>query len=157
VTLEISGTVMRQIQKHGEKAYPEEGAGLLLGRVDGVRRRVDAILILPNVRGEGERKDRYLLSPQDYIEGEEEALRRGLDVLGIFHSHPDHPNRPSEYDRQWALPWFSYVITSVMGGRAGESRSWRLSDDREAFSEEPIKNSATTEHTEIAEKNDTSA
>jgi len=61
-----------------------------------------------------------------------------LDVLGVFHSHPDHPNQPSEFDREWAMPWFSYVITSINLGRAVASRSWLLSEDRAQFAEEQI-------------------
>lgn len=62
----------------------------------------------------------------------------GLDIVGVFHSHPDHPNRPSQFDRDWALPWYSYIITSVSAGKAVESRSWRLADDRTNFTEEDI-------------------
>jgi proteasome lid subunit RPN8/RPN11 len=72
------------------------------------------------------------------LRGEQEALRLGLDVVGVFHSHPDHPNRPSDFDREWALPWYSYVITSVQAGQAVESLSWRLEEDRSAFIEEQI-------------------
>jgi proteasome lid subunit RPN8/RPN11 len=138
VTLEISEVVLRQIHSHGEKSYPDEGAGLLLGEVDGIRRLVEAILILPNAREAGSRHNRYLLSPEDYMRGEDEAVRRGLEVLGVFHSHPDHPNRPSEFDREWAWPSFSYLITSVNGGRAMGSRAWRLREDRVEFEEEPV-------------------
>jgi proteasome lid subunit RPN8/RPN11 len=126
------------IHKHGETAYPEEGAGLLLGFVDGERREVSAILEMTNAREDTARHNRYLLTAQDMLRGEQEAIHLGLDVIGIFHSHPDHPNRPSEFDREWALPWYSYVITSVMAGKAVESRSWRLSEDRSQFFEEAI-------------------
>ena len=64
--------------------------------------------------------------------------RLGLSLLGVFHSHPDHPNQPSEFDREWAQPYFSYVITSVRSGKALESRSWRLVEDRSEFREESI-------------------
>ena len=70
------------------------------------------------------------------VDGLGEAL--GLDIIGVFHSHPDHPDRPSEYDREWAQPFFSYVITSVQAGKAVESRSWRLAEDRTQFLEESI-------------------
>lgn len=137
--LEINGATLNAIHAHGEKAYPEEGAGLLLGRHEGEFRRVEAILQLENSREEGARRNRYLVTAEDYMRGEDEAASRGLDVLGVFHSHPDHPNQPSEFDRQWALPWFSYLITSVQAGRAVESRAWLLSSDRENFIEEAIK------------------
>jgi len=136
--LEIASEVLKKIHAHGEKAYPEEGAGFLLGKVDGEWRQVTAILELTNAREDAARHNRYLLTPQDYLRGEQEAERLALDVLGVFHSHPDHPSLPSEFDRQWAMPWFSYVITSVQAGRAAESRSWRLMEDRSQFVEEKI-------------------
>jgi proteasome lid subunit RPN8/RPN11 len=136
MTLQISPQALKQIHVHGEAAYPEEGAGLMLGHVDGEVRAVTAILGIDNAREDGARHNRYLITAQDMLHGEQEAMRRGLDIVGIFHSHPDHPNRPSEFDRDWALPWFSYVITSVQSGKALESRSWRLQDDRSSFDEE---------------------
>ena len=83
-------------------------------------------------------RDFDYLTPQDMLRSEQEAARLGLDVIGVFHSHPDHPNQPSEFDRQWAMPWFSYIITSVNQGTAAGSRSWRLADDRAQFVEESI-------------------
>lgn len=130
---------MEEIRRHGEAAYPEEGAGLLLGSVTGEDRQVEMILPLTNAREGEARHNRYLITAQEMLRGEQEAMRRGLDVLGVFHSHPDHPNQPSEFDREWALPWFSYIITSVHAGQAGESRSWRLSEDRVKFIEEELK------------------
>jgi len=120
--LHISNELLGKIHTHGEDSYPEEGAGLLLGNSNGISRRVDAIIELTNAREDSARHNRYLL----------------LDIVGVFHSHPDHPNRPSEFDREWAMPWFSYIITSINQGKAISSRSWRLSDDREAFNEEKI-------------------
>jgi proteasome lid subunit RPN8/RPN11 len=138
MSLTISPDLLAEIQRHGESAYPDEGAGLLLGSASGEDKRVTALLPLDNAREDGARHNRYLLTPLDYLRGEGEAARRGLDVLGVFHSHPDHPNRPSEFDREWAMPWFSYVITSVNAGKAAGSRSWLLSEDRSAFTEEDI-------------------
>lgn len=136
--LEISEELLSRIHRDGESAYPEEGAGLLLGQDDGKSRTVVDILPLDNSREESARRNRYLITAQDMFEGEKEAMRRKMDIVGVFHSHPDHPNRPSEFDREWAVPWYSYIITSVIRGKADESRSWRLSDDRENFSEEEI-------------------
>jgi proteasome lid subunit RPN8/RPN11 len=138
MSLLISSQLLENIHTHGESSYPEEGAGLLLGSVIGEQKQVTRILSLANSREEGARHNRYLLTPQDYLRGEQEADRLGLDVLGVFHSHPDHPNRPSEFDRDWAMPWFSYLITSVQAGQAVESRSWLLTEDRSHFSEEQI-------------------
>jgi proteasome lid subunit RPN8/RPN11 len=136
--LEISQSLIDQIQTHGERFYPEEGAGLLLGKSNGDNREVKAILELTNAREDAARHNRYLLTAQDMLLGEREAIRLGLDIIGVFHSHPDHPNRPSEFDREWAMPWFSYIITSVKQGVAVGSRSWRLTDDRGELSEETI-------------------
>jgi len=138
MVLVIPKEILKAIHQHGEEAYPEEGAGLMLGKADGAAKRVEKILPLTNTREDEARRNRYLLNPQDYLRGEQEAARLGLDVLGVFHSHPDHPNRPSEFDREWAMPWFSYLITSVLQGKAVESCSWLLAEDRSAFSEENI-------------------
>jgi proteasome lid subunit RPN8/RPN11 len=136
--LEIPQNLLEQIHTHGEEAYPEEGAGLLLGSSNGSTRVVRAVLELTNAREDAARHNRYLLTAQDMMRGEDEAIRLGMDIIGVFHSHPDHPSRPSEFDLEWAMPWFSYVITSVNNGRAVESRSWRLSSNRREFTEEVL-------------------
>jgi proteasome lid subunit RPN8/RPN11 len=138
MSLQIPQEILQRIHLHGEQAYPEEGAGLLLGELAGAEHQVKEILPLDNTREAQARHNRYQLSPQDYLQGEELAESLGIAVLGVFHSHPDHPNRPSEFDRQWAWPNFSYLITSVLLGRASGSRSWRLREDRANFSEEQI-------------------
>jgi proteasome lid subunit RPN8/RPN11 len=135
--LEISNEVLAQIHAHGEAAFPDEGAGFLLGADN--PRCITAILGLPNAREDGARHNRFLITPKDYLNGELEAERLGLSVLGIFHSHPDSPNNPSTYDRDWAQPFFSYIITSVYAAKAVQSRSWLLSEDRAHFDEEEIK------------------
>ena len=138
MTLKIPKQILEQIHANGENAYPEEGAGLLLGEeADGTKHVID-ILKFNNAREDAARHNRYLITPQDMLHGEQEAMRRGLDIIGVFHSHPDHPNRPSEFDREWALPWYSYLITSVQNGQAEASRSWRLAENREQFDEETI-------------------
>lgn len=138
MTLEMTATILKDIHAHGESAYPEEGAGLLLGVVNNGTKCVTKILNLTNTREESARHNRYLLGPEDYAHGEEEAERLDLEVLGVFHSHPDHPNVPSKFDREWAWPWFSYLITSVRSQMAIESRSWRLTEDRLRFVEERV-------------------
>ena len=139
MSLQLSQDLLTQIHAHGEGAYPEEGAGFLLGKVEDTQRQVIAILPISNAREDSARHNRYLLTAEDYLRGEQEAARLGLDLLGVFHSHPDHPNRPSDFDREWAIPWFSYIITSVNSGQAAESRAWQLEDDRSAFNEVEIK------------------
>src|SRR5512140_2695512 len=129
VILAISHELLDKIHTHGEKAYPEEGAGFLIGS-DG---KVETILTLENARENGARHNRFLITPEDYLKAEMTADKLGLSLIGVFHSHPDHPNRPSEYDREWAQPFFSYIITTVDQGKAIESRSWRLLEDRSKF------------------------
>jgi len=138
MSLNLADVVLAAIHAHGEQAYPEEGAGLLFGHDEEDGRRVVEIYPLDNSRENEARHNRYLITPQHMLRGEQEAARRGLDVVGVFHSHPDHPNRPSEFDRDWALPWYSYIITSVQAGKAIQSRSWRLLEDRSLFIEEDI-------------------
>ena len=138
MTLIIPKAILDQIHRHGEKAYPEEGAGLMLGEIHEDDREVDTLLFLDNAREEGARHNRYLLTAEDMLRGEREADRLDLAILGIFHSHPDHPDQPSEYDREWAIPWYSYLITSVQQGQAKSSRSWRLADDRSTFTAEEL-------------------
>lgn len=138
MSLHITQEVLTQIHQHGQSAYPEEGAGLLLGSTAKESRVVEDILPLTNTREDSARHNRYLISARDMLEGELEADERGLEIVGVFHSHPDHPNQPSEFDREWAMPWFSYIITSIQDGKAVASRSWRLTDDREKFLEEEV-------------------
>jgi proteasome lid subunit RPN8/RPN11 len=129
--------LLLKIWKHGEEAYPEEGAGLLLGHLDDETRFVEHILPLQNTFAVEQRHHRYMITPKDMIVAEEQAEEMGMEIIGVFHSHPDHPAQPSEFDRERALPWYSYLISSVHGQGALESRSWRLSDDR-TFTEEKL-------------------
>jgi proteasome lid subunit RPN8/RPN11 len=137
MTIIIPPEQLALIYANGEKAYPDEGAGFLFGK-DGEIRQVVSIFDLPNTREEAARHDRFLVSPEDYLKGELKAEELNLDIIGIFHSHPDDLNKPSAYDLEWAQPFFSYVITSVYKGKASASRSWRMLDDRSQFIEEPI-------------------
>jgi proteasome lid subunit RPN8/RPN11 len=134
VTLAISKELLDQAHAHVEKAYPEEGAGFLIGNEG----KVENILPLENSREEGTRHNRFLITPEDYLQAELTADRLGLHLIGVFHSHPDCPNVPSDYDREWAQPFFSYIITRVDSGKAVNSRSWRLVEDRSRFDEETI-------------------
>jgi len=138
MTLKISKDVLAQIHAHGEVAYPDEGAGFLLGSDDGQQRHVTELFTTENIREDAARHNRFLVSPEDYLKAETMAEGLGLDLIGVYHSHPDHPNLPSEFDREWAQPFFSYIITTVNEGKAIESRSWRLADDRSKFEEEEI-------------------
>jgi proteasome lid subunit RPN8/RPN11 len=128
----------RRIRGEGERAYPHECCGFVLGRMEGEEKRADSILAVENRREAGEQYHRFVMGPEDFMGAEREARRQKKDILGIYHSHPDHPARPSDYDREQALPFYSYLIVSVAGGRAGELTSWVLPDNREQFLEEEL-------------------
>ena len=118
------------IRRHGEETYPHECCGALVGR-DG---RVASIVALPNTTEEGPRR-RFLVRPSDYRLAEQRARELGGELLGFYHSHPDHPARPSQYDLDHAWPTFAYVIVSVASGQAGDMTVWWLKDDRSTFEE----------------------
>ncbi len=134
----IAPDLQDAIHAHLESAYPDEGAGFLLGHDDEGGRRVAAVLPVDNAREGGARRTRYLVTPQDTLKAELEADARGLAIVGIFHSHPDVPNVPSEFDREWALPWYTYTISRVDRGRAVSLRAFRLAEDRSVFFEEAV-------------------
>ena len=133
--LVVPNRLIAQINAHVEKVYPEEGAGFLVGDEGEVKE----ILPLSNAREDAARKNRFLITPEDYLKAELKADSLGLSLIGVFHSHPDCPNVPSEYDREWAQPFFSYIITRVDEGKSVSHRSWRLVEDRSKYDEEEIK------------------
>ncbi len=119
----------------GEKGYPYEICGLMLGKADDTR-MVTEVFECGNLN-KLKPETRYDMDPKDYMKGEALARQKGLDVVGIFHSHPDHPDKASETDRQAAWPGFSYVIMSIPKGKFASMRSWVLNDQTQ-FDEEPI-------------------
>ena len=121
----------------GEKGFPYEVCGLMLGKA-GDSRLVIEVFECGNLN-KMKPETRYDMDPKDYLKGEALARRKGLDVVGIFHSHPDHPDKASETDRQAAWPGFSYVIMSVQKGKFASMRSWVLNDASQ-FDEEPVEN-----------------
>ena len=131
--LSLGPGVLDAIRTHGRDTYPHECCGALLGR-DGL---VLEAWALPNTTEEGPRR-RFLVRPADYRSAEQRAGEQGMELLGFYHSHPDHPARPSQYDLDHAWPVFSYVILSVSAAGAGDITSWRLADDRSAFTEEAL-------------------
>jgi proteasome lid subunit RPN8/RPN11 len=135
ITLLIPAELLAVLSDHLEAAYPDEGAGFFLGKSEGELRSVGEVFPLPNAREAEARHNRFLITPQDYARAEQRAAQSGLDVLGVFHSHPDSPNIPSEFDRQWALPYFAYWITTVSQGKCTHHRVWMLRDDRTEFVE----------------------
>lgn len=144
--------VLERIRRHGADAYPEEGCGFLLGTVtDDGDNRVTAVHRAANRRTE-QRTHRYELTADDYREADAAAQDQGLDVVGIYHSHPDHPARPSETDLEEAtFPGFTYAIVSVHDGTPEDLTAWTLAPDRSEFQREDIDvhspNSADALHT----------
>jgi proteasome lid subunit RPN8/RPN11 len=129
------------IRAHGRRAFPHECCGALLGRDEVVQEA----FALPNTTEEGPRR-RFLVRPDDYRAAEKRARETGLELLGFYHSHPDHPARPSQYDLDHAWPSFSYVIVSVMAGEDKTLTSWRLKADRSAFDEEHVQIARSPNH-----------
>ena len=136
-SLVLGGWDREAVRAHGEEAYPHECCGFLLGRGEGDRKQVARVVRAANERSDSA-ENRYLISPEAYLRAEREASRAGLDIVGFYHSHPEAEARPSEFDRTHALPWCSYVIVSVKGGKARELTSWVLSEDYSRFLPEPI-------------------
>ncbi len=135
--IRLSEPLLRQLREHGVSEYPYECCGVLLGSADGNTKTVTELRPVKNVHEEGHER-RFLISPHDMFGIEREARALGVKVLGFYHSHPDHPARPSEYDRDWAWPWYSYIITSVASGEPGDTTCWTLREDRSAFTQEEI-------------------
>jgi proteasome lid subunit RPN8/RPN11 len=143
--LALSDDQLDRIKRHGQSTYPEEGGGLLLGRFDDGRAIVEDIRVLPNTwEVDAERRRRYLIPGDVMLREQRAADARDLDVVGYFHSHPDHPAVPSEFDLNHALPNWSYVIVSVRRGRADDVRAWQLRDDRSEFDAQAITLRRTT-------------
>jgi proteasome lid subunit RPN8/RPN11 len=128
----------KAIDQNAATAYPEECCGVLVGRPleDGVR-LVEQVLPARNERSES-RHNRYVIPPQAVLAAERAAREKRLEVLGYYHSHPDHPAVPSAFDRDNAWPGVSYLIVAVESGRPAAARSWRLTADRERFEEEEV-------------------
>ncbi len=134
----LSSETAAKIRSHGSETYPHECCGALLGRelADDLREIV-ALFPLVNRRDDSPR-NRFSVTSEDVRDAEKAAQNQGLDVLGWYHSHPDHPAKPSQYDQDHAWPWYSYIIVSVANGEPQYMTSWRLSDDRSQFMPEDL-------------------
>ena len=128
--LTMTAAVDAGIRRHGAEAFPHECCGALVGSGS----HVFAVVALPNTTEEGPRR-RFLVRPSDYRIAEQRATELGGELLGFYHSHPDHPARPSQFDLDHAWPTFAYVIVSVMSGTAADITAWYLTDDRTIFEE----------------------
>jgi proteasome lid subunit RPN8/RPN11 len=135
--LKLSSELENNIRTDGEAAYPNECCGIILGDItdDGVKNARRTVAI-HNSREDGEQYHRFLITPEDMLRAEQEARAAKLEVIGFYHSHPDHPSAPSSYDKDHALPFYSYIIVSVDKGKAQILTSWELTDDRTDFIQE---------------------
>jgi proteasome lid subunit RPN8/RPN11 len=139
VVILLKAEAERRVREAGEGAFPNECCGFLLGGFSpGGEKQADTVLAVENTREAGEQYHRFVISAEDFMRAEIEARRLKLEIVGIYHSHPDHPARPSDYDREHALPFYSYLILAVKAGKAEELTSWELNDDRTKFMEEGI-------------------
>jgi proteasome lid subunit RPN8/RPN11 len=149
----LSDAVRQAIAEHAEKTYPNECVGLLLGRAEGRRKVAEAVyaasntwtadVALTDAEQDHSLRDRFYLDPRDYLRADRDARARGLDIVGCYHSHPDHPAVPSERDRTGAQgvgagSLFSFLIQSVRGGQAAELTAWLLADEGTRFVSEEI-------------------
>lgn len=135
--LRLQNQFIEKIKIHARHAYPEECCGILLGTSEGPGKVVQEVLQLDN-SSEQMRTRRFVITPDDYLSAENQARKKGLDVLGFYHSHPDHPARPSQFDLEHAYPFWSYVIIGVNQGKPAAVASWLLQEDRSRFDEEQV-------------------
>ncbi len=137
-TINITKKIEKDFLRHSESDYPFECCGFILGNYHKNSSTGTKYLAIPNIKDEN-RERRFLIDPIAYQKAEDQADEQGLSIISIVHSHPDHPDKPSEFDRQHAWPGFSYIIISVKKGKAVSYRSWQLNENRAFFIEENIK------------------
>ncbi len=137
--------MMDEIRAHGARAYPHECCGALLGTSgeDGAK-LVRTLLPLDNRREGDAARTRFLITAEDVLWAMKQARAQGLDIIGYYHSHPDHPAQPSEFDREHAWPGYSYIIVAVAHGKPQDATSWVLADDRSRFLAEEMRLPAST-------------
>lgn len=135
MTLVIPRAKLAQLHAHAEAGFPHEVVGILAG--DRAAGRVTAVTSLVNERADSAH-NRYKVSGLALMRAEQALTDQGLDIVGYYHSHPDHPAQYSEFDRDHAWPNMSYVIVSVLGGTTADTLSWRLVEDRTSMIAEPI-------------------
>src|SRR5437016_8625965 len=127
--IEIADEHLREIRAHGERDYPFECCGLLIGRFENGRKVVSETYAISNAREEEAKRNRFLIRPEEFMRGEKHARERSLDVVGFYHSHPDDHPIPSQYDLEHAWPTYSYIVVAVTNGQAAGFRSWEMEHD----------------------------
>jgi proteasome lid subunit RPN8/RPN11 len=138
--ISITSEQIEQINLHGERDYPYECCGLLIGRFenDGAKVVLETFPI-SNAREESAKRNRFLIQPEELMRGEKYAQSNNMDVVGFYHSHPESPAVPSQYDLEHAWPTYSYIIVSVIDQKAGDLFSWEQRPDRSKFEREEMK------------------
>ncbi len=131
--IELNQKHLDEITAHAESDYPHECGGLLLGHLDGEKKTVVETLSMQNTAAEETRHDRVLIDPRDLMFADRKARKKGLDVIGYYHSHPDDEAVPSQFDLDHALPVWSYIIVSVRDKKAVDWTSWEMLSDRSKF------------------------
>lgn len=137
MALKVTEAQIAQIERHGERDYPGECCGALIGRFEGADRIVEHLHEFANVHEDGPAR-RFRIDPLEMYKVERAQRDRGRTIVGFYHSHPDHPAKPSEYDLANAWPIYSYVIVSVTSAKAAEMKSWVLLEDRSGYEAEAI-------------------
>ena len=137
MAIRITAKQMDEIKSHLESCYPEEGCCLLLGIVENGTKILKEVFLVKNTAPDS-RKRRYFIDPLEYSKIEKQAENKKFVVIGIAHSHPEHPARPSNFDLDHSWPFFSYLIISVKSGKSKTIKSWELKEDRSVFEEEGI-------------------
>lgn len=133
--IQVDREILREIAKQAEEGYPHEICGALYGTRDQDGTVVKAREQIINQREGKKKKRRFSIDPVDYMKAEQEAERRDMELLGFYHSHPDHPAEPSDYDREHAWPNLLYPIVSVQDGEPKEIRWWILEKEQNMFRE----------------------
>lgn len=132
MAISVNKEILRQMEEHATISFPDECCGFMFGGFNNGNVRVEDIQSVKN-RHPGFKAKRYLISPDDYITAEKFADENDLTLVGVYHSHPNHPAFPSETDKQAALPGFSYIIFSIMDGKPSDVTAWELVEDRSEF------------------------
>jgi proteasome lid subunit RPN8/RPN11 len=144
--LVLSEDLARAIEREGSAAYPNECCGIMIGRdvTEGgtTQRALERLEPMQNVWDAAEQRRRFAIDPLALMKAEKTAAEQGKLVIGFYHSHPDHPARPSETDRQYGWPFYSYIIVSIAKGEPAAMTSWVLNDATEQFEEQRIVRSA---------------
>ena len=127
--IHLSEKIVDEIELHGEQSYPEECCGMMMGYSENNNHVIEEVIKIDNSQDENRRR-RFLITPEQYRHAEEFARNKKMELLGFYHSHPDHPAAPSTFDTEHALPWFTYIIVSVEKGKAGTMTAWLLNEER---------------------------